>query len=101
MASLGRIEREKRIAKMVSKYAAIRNELRKKIKDQKLSPKERTQAMLEMNQLPKNSCKVRMRNRCSVDGRARSYMRLFGLGRHAFRKLASSGMIPGVKKASW
>jgi small subunit ribosomal protein S14 len=51
--------------------------------------------------LPKNSCPVRMHNRCKLSGRPKGYMRQFGISRIAFRELASAGLIPGVKKASW
>jgi small subunit ribosomal protein S14 len=101
MACKGDLEREKKIRKLIDKYKGQRTELKAKIKDKNLSPQERVKAMLELNKLPKGSCPIKARNRCNIDGRARSYMRKFGLGRHAFRDLASEGMIPGVKKASW
>lgn len=54
-----------------------------------------------LQKLPKNSSKVRVRNRCQLTGRPRGYMRQFGLCRNQFRELALNGQIPGVKKASW
>jgi len=54
-----------------------------------------------LQKLPKNSSKVRVRNRCQLTGRPRGYMRQFGLCRNQFRDLALNGQIPGVKKASW
>jgi small subunit ribosomal protein S14 len=51
--------------------------------------------------LPKNASPVRLRNRCKLTGRPRGYMRHFGLSRNMFRDMASSGLIPGVTKASW
>ncbi len=51
--------------------------------------------------LPKNSNPIRVRNRCMITGRPRGYMRLFGISRIQFREMASKGLIPGVKKASW
>jgi len=54
-----------------------------------------------LQKLPKNSSKVRVRNRCQLTGRPRGYMRQFGLCRNQFRELALNGRIPGVKKASW
>lgn len=51
--------------------------------------------------LPKNSSKVRLKNRCQLTGRPKGYMRYFGLSRVIFRDMALSGKIPGVKKASW
>lgn len=101
MASKGDIEREKRIRKTIAKYKDIREELKSKVRNVSLKPQERVKAMLDLNKLPRDGSYIRARNRCSVDGRSRSYMRNFGLGRHRFRELASEGLIPGVKKASW
>lgn len=54
-----------------------------------------------LQKLPKNSSPVRIKNRCSVTGRSKGYMRQFGLSRHKFRELANEGKIPGVRKSSW
>ena len=54
-----------------------------------------------LDQLPKNSSKVRLKNRCQLTGRPKGYMRFFGLSRVMFRDMSLNGMIPGVKKASW
>jgi len=54
-----------------------------------------------LQKLPKNSSPVRAHNRCKITGRPRGYMRHFGVSRVTFRELASQGLIPGVKKASW
>ena len=54
-----------------------------------------------LDKLPKNSSKVRLRNRCALTGRPRGYIRMFGISRITFRVLASQGKIPGVTKASW
>ncbi|MEE1174277.1 MAG: 30S ribosomal protein S14, partial [Paludibacteraceae bacterium] len=51
--------------------------------------------------LPKNASPVRLHNRCKITGRPKGYMRVFGLSRIQFREMASKGLIPGVKKASW
>ncbi|MBQ8773430.1 MAG: 30S ribosomal protein S14, partial [Muribaculaceae bacterium] len=51
--------------------------------------------------LPKNASSVRLHNRCSITGRPKGYMRQFGISRIQFREMASAGLIPGVKKASW
>lgn len=51
--------------------------------------------------LPRNSSPIRQRNRCKLTGRPRGYMRQFGISRITFREMASKGLIPGVKKASW
>ena len=54
-----------------------------------------------LQKLPKNSSKVRLHNRCQLTGRPRGYMRQFGISRVTFREMASAGLIPGVRKASW
>lgn len=55
----------------------------------------------ELQKIPRNASPVRIKNRCSVTGRSRGYMRFFGLSRIQFRELARRGEIPGVKKSSW
>jgi len=54
-----------------------------------------------LQKLPKNSSKVRLHNTCKLTGRPRGYMRQFGISRVTFREMASSGLIPGIRKASW
>ena len=54
-----------------------------------------------LQKLPRNSSRVRMHNRCKLTGRPKGYMRQFGISRINFREMASEGLIPGVKKASW
>jgi len=54
-----------------------------------------------LSKLPRNSSPIRIHNRCSITGRPRGYMRQFGISRITFREMASNGLIPGVKKASW
>lgn len=101
MATKGAIEREKNIAKLRKKYATKRAELKAKITNPELSPKERVTAMLELDALPKNSSSARKRNRCFMTGEARGFIRDFGIGRKQFREKAGKGLIPGVYKESW
>ena len=54
-----------------------------------------------LDKLPKNSSKIRLRNRCALTGRGRGYIRMFNISRIKFRDLASDGKIPGVTKSSW
>lgn len=56
---------------------------------------------LELDRMPVNGSRVRLRNRCQLTGRPRGYMRFFGISRNQFRDLALSGKVPGVRKASW
>lgn len=55
----------------------------------------------ELQKLPRNSSITRLHNRCSLTGRPKGYMRIFGVSRITFREMAASGLIPGIKKASW
>ena len=100
MAKKSMIEREKRRQKLVDAKAEIRKELRKISVDINRSPEERFNARQEMAKLPRNSAKVRLRNRCAVTGRPRGYMRFFGLSRITFRDLALKGELPGIRKGS-
>ena len=81
--------RQRKREKMVAKFAEKRTALKAAGDWQAL------------DQLPKNSSKVRLKNRCQLTGRPKGYMRFFGLSRVMFREMALSGKIPGVKKASW
>lgn len=81
--------REVKRAKLVAKYA----EKRAKLKAEG--------DFVGLQQLPKNASPVRMHNRCKLTGRPKGYMRQFGISRIQFREMASAGLIPGVKKASW
>ena len=81
--------REVKRAKLVAKYAEKRAALKKAGDYEALQV------------LPKNASPVRLHNRCKITGRPKGYMRMFGISRIQFREMASSGLIPGVKKASW
>lgn len=81
--------REVRRARLVARYA----EKRKKLLE--------AGDYLALQKLPRNSSATRLRNRCSISGRPRGYIRQFGISRITFREMASQGLIPGVKKASW
>ena len=81
--------REVKRAKFVAKYAEKRAELKK------------AGDWVGLQQLPLNSNPIRLHNRCKLTGRPKGYMRTFGISRINFREMASKGLIPGVKKASW
>lgn len=89
MAKTSVSARELKREKMVAQYAAKRAEL-KKAGDWKA-----------LDELPKNSSRVRLKNRCQITGRPRGYVRYFGLSRIMVRDMALNGKIPGLKKASW
>lgn len=101
MASKGKIEREFRNQRLVNKYQDLRNELRVKVKDKKLSLKERMQAAYSLGKLPRNGSAIRLKNRCFLTGSSKSYYRTFGLCRIALREQASAGNIPGFRRSSW
>ena len=89
MAKKSVIARQRKRERLVEKYS----ELRKKLKA------EGDYQALDL--LPRDSSKVRLRNRCNITGRGKGFMRMFGVSRIKFRELASNGKIPGVRKASW
>jgi small subunit ribosomal protein S14 len=86
---------------MSEKYAARRLKLKEVVMDKNASPEDRFQATLKLAEMPRNSAKIRIRNRCKITGRSRSYYRKFGLSRVELRDLASFGEIPGLVKSSW
>ncbi len=89
MAKVSWIERNKRKAATVKKYAALRAELKAK-KD-----------YAGLSKLPKDASPVRVVNRCAITGRRHAYLRKFNCSRMSFREAALNGLIPGVTKASW
>jgi small subunit ribosomal protein S14 len=101
MAKKSAVEKNNHRKVLVQRYAAKRAELKKIVKNRSLPAEERFEATLKLAELPRNSSRVRIRNRCILTGRPRAYYRKFGLSRIALRDLASEGQIPGVVKASW
>ncbi len=101
MAKISAIEKNKRRARMVKKYAARRAELKAMAEDNSLPAEERFAARLKLAKLPRNSSPVRLRLRCDLTGRPRGVYRKFRLSRIALRDLALSGKIPGMVKSSW
>jgi len=93
--------REVKRAKLVEKYAERRDALRAVLKDQNTTLEDKMQAQESLQKLPRDSNKVRGRTRCSITGRPRGVYRKFGLGRNKLREVAMSGLIPGLRKASW
>mgnify|MGYP006379297855 FL=1 len=91
--------REVKRAKLAKKYAAKRAALKQVINTG--TPEEAYEAARQLQAFPLNSNPIRMHNRCKLTGRPKGYIRLFGISRIQFREMASQGLIPGVKKASW
>ena len=101
MAKTSSVYRNLKRAKMAEKYANRRLKLSNIVKDKSVDPEERFLASLKLAELPRNSSKVRVRNRCKLTGRPRGVYRKFGLARNELRKMASFGEIPGLVKSSW
>ena len=101
MAKKSMIEKNNRRRRMVKQKQASRLVLKEKIMDKDTTMEDRFDAMMKLAAMPRNSCKVRIRNRCEFSGRPRAYYRKFKLSRIAFRDLAASGQIPGIIKSSW
>ncbi len=101
MAKLALVNRNLKRQKIVLKYQERRKILFEKINNTNLDDKERFDAKLSLQKLPRDSSPVRIRNRCSLTGRSRGVYSKFGLGRSKLRDIAMSGKIPGIIKASW
>ena len=101
MAKKSKIANNQHKIKLSNRLYEKRKMLLEKINNPDLSFNERQQYRLKLEKLPKNSNRIRVRNRCNVTGRPRGVYRKFGLSRITFRELASKGLIPGVTKASW
>jgi len=101
MAKTSAIQRNLKRIKLVKRYAKKRASLKKIINDKKLPLTERFNAQLKLAKVPRNSAKVRIRNRCEISGRPHGVYRKLRISRIALRDLASSGKIPGMTKSSW
>ena len=101
MAKKAMIEREKKRARLVNRYAAKRAELKEIANDGSLPMEERFKARLKLSKLPRNSASTRMHNRCQLTGRPHAYYRKLKVSRIALRELGSSGQMPGMVKSSW
>jgi small subunit ribosomal protein S14 len=101
MAKASMVEREKRRAKTVEKYANKRRELKAIISNMNLPDEERWEAQISLQKLPRDSSPVRQRNRCRITGRPHGVYRKFGLCRNKLREHAMRGEVPGLVKASW
>ena len=101
MAKKSAVQKNLKRIKMVNKFEKKRDKLKKIIMNKKLELSERFAAQLKLDKLPKNSAKVRIRNRCGISGRPHGYYRKLKISRIALRDMASSGKIPGITKSSW
>jgi small subunit ribosomal protein S14 len=100
MAKKSMIEREKKRIKLHKKYASKRSSLLKKYQNEQ-SFNLKLELHSQLQKLPRNSAKTRIRNRCWKTGRPRGYFRDFGLSRNVIREMAHQCLLPGVTKSSW
>jgi small subunit ribosomal protein S14 len=101
MAKTSSIEKNKRRTRLVKQYSNRRAKLKAVARNKDASMEERFAAALKLAELPRNSSKTRIRNRCEVTGRPRAYYRKLKMSRIALRDLGSKGLVPGLVKSSW
>ncbi|HVJ55474.1 MAG TPA: 30S ribosomal protein S14 [Aliidongia sp.] len=101
MAKTSSVEKNKHRQKLTEQYAPKRAKLKAILEDKQVSGEERFVAQLKLAAMPRNGSRTRIRNRCELTGRPRSFYRKFKLSRIALRELASTGQIPGMVKSSW
>jgi small subunit ribosomal protein S14 len=101
MAKTSSIVKNNKRAALAKQFAAKRAALKAQTRDQSIPADQRFAAQLKLAELPRNSAKVRVRNRCEVSGRPRGYYRKLKLSRIALRQLGNLGQIPGLVKSSW
>jgi|TARA_B000000565_G_C23443010_1_gene244882 small subunit ribosomal protein S14 len=101
MAKTSAVQRNLKRIKMSKKFEKKRNKLKQIIRNKNLPLNERFAAQLKLSKLPKNSSRIRIRNRCEITGRPHGVYRKLRISRIALRRMASSGKIPGMTKSSW
>ena len=101
MAKQSSIQKNLNRRNIVKKFDKKRQSLKKQIMKKDLSIEERFKIQSKLNELPRDSSKIRVRNRCKLTGRTRGVYRKFGLSRIKIRELSMSGALPGVVKSSW
>jgi small subunit ribosomal protein S14 len=101
MAKTSSVEKNNRRRRLVAQKAAKRLALKTVIMDKSLPIEERFRAQIKLAAMPRNSAKIRIRNRCEVTGRPRAFYRKLKMSRVALRELGSLGLVPGLVKSSW
>lgn len=101
MAKKSSIEKNKKRIKLAAQLKAKRTALKEQIYKKDLALDERFALVMKLAELPRNSAKNRVRNRCALTGRPRGFYKKFKLSRNMLRELAGSGELPGVIKSSW
>ena len=101
MAKTSSVEKNNNRRKLVADKAGKRKRLKEIIMDRAKPREERFAAQMKLAEMPRNSSKTRIRNRCEITGRARGFYRKLKVSRIALRELASKGQAPGMVKSSW
>ena len=101
MAKTSAIQRNLKRIRLAKKFSKKREKLKKIVSNRKLPLEERFAAQLKLSKIPRNSSKIRIRNRCEITGRPHGVYRKLRISRIALRDLASKGRIPGMTKSSW
>ena len=101
MAKKSAVNRNNMVKRLVKQHAAKRDALKAIANDESRPLEERFEARLKLAEMPRNSSKTRIRNRCDLTGRPRAYYRKLKMSRIALRELGSAGQIPGLVKSSW
>ena len=101
MAKTSSIQKNLKRIRLSEKFLKKRMSLKKIIQNKKLPLEERFKAQLKLAKLPRNSARIRIRNRCEITGRPHGVYRKLKISRIALRELALSGKIPGMTKSSW
>ena len=101
MAKTSAVQRNLKRIKLSKRFFNKRKKLKAIIRNKKLPLNERFAAQSKLSKLPKNSAKIRVRNRCEITGRPHGVYRKLRISRIALRRMASSGKIPGMTKSSW
>ena len=101
MAKKSAVEKNKRRMRMAKQFAGKRAKLKAIADNRELPAEDRFAARLKLAELPRNSAKIRIRNRCEVTGRPRAFYRKLKMSRVALRELGNKGLVPGLVKSSW
>jgi small subunit ribosomal protein S14 len=101
MAKTSKLAKNAQRREIVARHAQKRTQLKAVIRNPKSTDEEKAEAYATLRRMPRDSSATRIRNRCSMSGRPRAFLRHFGLSRIALRDMALNGLIPGVRKASW
>ncbi len=101
MAKKSAVNRNEMVKRLAKKFEAKRAALKATANNEALPLEDRFDARLKLAELPRNSSKTRIRNRCQITGRPRAYYRKLKMSRIALRELGAAGHIPGLVKSSW